>query len=277
MTETGDATGIFEGTVFFSTVDDTSGHRLRVSQGDTIYSKYDDYTLPESFNVDKIDLISTTSIHGTITIIEDRVSFDKKSYQWNDKIIITITAPEENIDSESIEIIDLSKNSIKIPTRHFGIDTYNLVETGTDSGIFVGEIILVDKFSDIDSDGISVFYEYEEDKVAIGSAPIILNPESSDFTDEQICGSGTEFLNGVCNIIETDKEHSGPMPKFIDALFFILIILPFFIPSAIIFVVLSKTPRYSKEIRLTVCIPAIIMILYFLSGLYLGWYPLGFA
>lgn len=97
------------------------------------------------------------------------------------------------------------------------------------------------------------------------------------YTDEQICGPGFELVDGVCLVIETERQEYGPIPPFVDALFFILIILPFFILSAIIFVVLSKTPRYSKEIRLTVCIPAIIMILYFLSGLYLGWYPLGFA
>ena len=97
------------------------------------------------------------------------------------------------------------------------------------------------------------------------------------YTDEQICGPGFELVNGVCLVLETERQEYGPTPPFVDALFFILIILPFFIPSAIIFVVLSKTPRYSKEIRLSICIPAIIMILYFLSGLYLGWYPPGYA
>ena len=101
--------------------------------------------------------------------------------------------------------------------------------------------------------------------------------EPDSETDIPVCGPETELVDGECYVIRTDKEHSGPMPKFINALFFMLIILPFFIPGAIIFVVLSKTPRFSREIRLTVCIPAIIMILYFLSGLYLGWYPPGFA
>jgi hypothetical protein len=95
--------------------------------------------------------------------------------------------------------------------------------------------------------------------------------------DIPVCSPGTELVDGLCRVIKTDREHSGPMPKFIDALFFMLIVLPFFIPGAIIFVVISKTPRFSREIRLTVCIPAIIMILYFLSGLYLGWYPPAYA
>lgn len=196
VTETGDATGIFEGTVFFTITDDTSGHRLRVSNGDTIYSKFDGNTLHESLDVDKNDLINTASINGAGIPIDDRVSLDKKSYAWNDKVIITINAPEENFDANSIEIIDSSKDSIKIYTRHFDIDNYDLVETGINSGIFSGEISLIGEFDNIDSDGITASFEYEEDKTAIGSAPITLNPESLDFVDEQICD--TELIDGIC-------------------------------------------------------------------------------
>jgi hypothetical protein len=39
VTETNEATGIFEGTVFFTTANDSSGHRLRVSvKIDAIFS-----------------------------------------------------------------------------------------------------------------------------------------------------------------------------------------------------------------------------------------------
>jgi hypothetical protein len=36
VTETNEATGIFEGTVFFTVSNESSGHRLRVSEGDTV-------------------------------------------------------------------------------------------------------------------------------------------------------------------------------------------------------------------------------------------------
>ena len=111
-----------------------------------------------------------------------------------------------------------------------------------------------------------------EPKYVKGGPALMLEDEI-----DPLCGPNTELVNGICQIIITEDTRHGPVPPFIDALFFMPIILPFFIPGAIIFVVLSKTPRYSKEIRLSVCIPAIIMILYFLSGLYLGWYPPGYA
>lgn len=181
VTETGASTGIFEGTVFFSTTDHSSGHRLRVGNGDTIYSKYEDNTLPDSHTKNHLDVISTASIQGTPnSIIDDRVSLDKKSYSWTDKVYVNIIAPEHNLDSNLIEKIDASEQyRVTVTTRYFEIDDYQLVETDIDSGIFTGEIILNEnEFYDINStgnDGISVLFEYVDDKVAIGSATIIGN------------------------------------------------------------------------------------------------------
>ncbi|MCH9657866.1 hypothetical protein K0U27_04070 [archaeon] len=213
VSETGDATGIFESTVFFTITDDTSGHRLRVSHGDTFYSKFDGNTLYESLDVDKNDLISTASINGESVSIDDRVHLDKKSYAWNDKAIITINAPEENFDANSIDVIDSSKDSIKMYTRHFGIDDYVLVETGINSGMFFGEIILVNEFDDVDSDGITVSFEYEEDKTAIGSAPIVLNPEPKNIIDER-CGADTTSIDGVCQVVKVDTVSDDASPFF---------------------------------------------------------------
>lgn len=212
ITETGDDTGIFEGTVFFTATDDTSGHRLRVSQGDMLYSKFDGNTLHESLDVVKNDFISTASINGAGIPIDDRVSLDKKSYVWNDKVIITINAPEENFDANSIETIDSSRDLIKMYTRHFDIDNYNLVETGINSGIFSGEIILTGEFDNTDSDGITVSFEYEEDITAIGSASIVLNPEPESVIDVR-CGVDTVSVDGVCQVIKT-KTVGDDAPFF---------------------------------------------------------------
>ncbi|RDJ35744.1 MAG: hypothetical protein DWQ13_09200, partial [Crenarchaeota archaeon] len=66
VTETNEATGIFEGTVFFTTTDGSSGHRLRVSEGDTITAEYEDNTLPSPYTTaDELD-ITGTSLIGTI-------------------------------------------------------------------------------------------------------------------------------------------------------------------------------------------------------------------
>ena len=64
--ETNEATGIFEGTVFFTVDDKSSGHRLRVSEGDTVTAEYEDNTLPDPYTTaDELDITSTTFI-GTV-------------------------------------------------------------------------------------------------------------------------------------------------------------------------------------------------------------------
>jgi hypothetical protein len=66
ITETNEATGVFEGTVSFTVDDESSGHRLRVAEGDTITISYEDNTLPDPYTTsDDLD-ITGTAIIGTI-------------------------------------------------------------------------------------------------------------------------------------------------------------------------------------------------------------------
>jgi hypothetical protein len=67
VTETNESTGVFEGTVFFTSDDASSGHTLRVSEGDSITAEYSDHTLPEPYSTsDDID-VSSTAVIGTQT------------------------------------------------------------------------------------------------------------------------------------------------------------------------------------------------------------------
>ena len=63
VVETGDATGIFNGDVTFTTDEKSSSPKLRVSKGDTITAEYGDYTLPnpDSAN-DRMIIFSTCSV-----------------------------------------------------------------------------------------------------------------------------------------------------------------------------------------------------------------------
>ena len=71
VTETNQATGIFEGTVFFTVTDESSGHRLRVSEGDTVTAEYEDRTLPDPHDTrDTIDITATTQIGSLIPPLE---------------------------------------------------------------------------------------------------------------------------------------------------------------------------------------------------------------
>ena len=63
MNETNEDTGVFEGTVYFTSDAATSGSNLRVSEGDTVTAEYTDETLPEPYTTSD-DL----TIAGTLTI-----------------------------------------------------------------------------------------------------------------------------------------------------------------------------------------------------------------
>ncbi len=90
------------------------------------------------------------------------------------------------------------------------------------------------------------------------------------------CGTDAVLVDGICHVIETDSEY-WPAYSFVSAFFFIVFTLPFSIPAALIFIVLSKTPRYSREIRIAVCIAASLVLLYFSWALSVGVYPPGYA
>jgi len=96
-------------------------------------------------------------------------------------------------------------------------------------------------------------------------------------TCDSLCQEGTAYVNGICHVIKSDEPTHMEPSIFLDGFFFMIVISPFFIPGSVIFIVLSKTPRYNREIRIAVCIAAILVLLYFLWGLVVGWYPLGYA
>jgi len=66
VTETGVNTNTFEGTVFFHTTAESSGHTLRVSDGDIATAEYQDSTLPAPFTAgDELDIAATVFIGNT--------------------------------------------------------------------------------------------------------------------------------------------------------------------------------------------------------------------
>ena len=68
---------------------------------------------------------------------------DQKVYTWTDKVYITIVAPDLNREPNKVETIGSGPDSkITISTSKGTLSNYSLVETGKDTGIFVGELIL---------------------------------------------------------------------------------------------------------------------------------------
>ncbi len=88
MTETGSNTGIFQGTVYFTTDLSSAGSRLHVSSGDTVTAEYTDTTLPLPHSPSDQQRITATTIAGTEI------------------------PPLEQVSSSNAKILDSSGNSL---------------------------------------------------------------------------------------------------------------------------------------------------------------------
>jgi hypothetical protein len=145
--ETGDSTGIFQSVIEIPSSLD--GDRLE--RGEEIVLEYTDWGPSGSKFVGEedqdINLTIFTSNFGAT------VELDQKVYSWTDKVYITIVAPDHNFDSNLIdEIGETKEDQIKVQTRGKSLKQYRLVETGTDTGIFTGEVILTGFCHDSDGD-----------------------------------------------------------------------------------------------------------------------------
>jgi hypothetical protein len=161
------------------------------------------------------------------------IGFDKKSYTWTSLVHILVYAPDFEYDPNLVDTIDVS-----VSTSGHTISPYKLVETGTNTGMFVGDVTLtgdpllkgiggVDgqgtKPSGIqsghgpndgflpseNSDGVTVSFEYNRDQTITGSALIQWNVGQIKWL-EQNYQTNTQ---GVLQIIDPDMNLD---PKTID-------------------------------------------------------------
>jgi len=234
--ETGDSTGIFQ--IVIEIPSELDGDKLE--RGEEITLEYSDWGPSGSDFVgdedEDVNLTLFTSNFGAT------VELDQKVYTWTDKVYITIVAPDHNFDSNLVdEIGESDTDPIKVSTRSDDIDNYKLVETGTDTGIFTGEVILTGFTHDSDGDsttgdangndvvtqastgsgptdgllsaddddGITVSFEFSEDETIVGSALIRWNIGEVQWLEASYPASGT----GVVRVIDPDMNLN---PEAVD-------------------------------------------------------------
>ena len=238
--ETGDSTGIFQ--VVLEMPATLSGDNLE--RGEEIVLEYTDWGPSGADYVgdddEDVNVTLYTSNFGAT------VELDQKVYTWTDKVYITIVAPDHNFDSNLVdEIGDTTTDAIKVSTRGYSINYYKLVETGTDTGIFTGEVILSGYSFDADGDsstgtngndvtptttssstsspagptngfiqtsdddGLTVSFEFSEDETVVGSALIRWNIGEAQWLEASYPASGT----GVVRIIDPDMNWN---PEAVD-------------------------------------------------------------
>ena len=223
--ETGPSTGIFQVVVEIPQVLDRSS----LQRGEEIDLEYTDWGPSGSDYVgdqdEDIRLTVFTSNFGAT------IDLDQKVYSWTDKVYITVVAPDHNFDNNLIdEIGETDEDPLRVATKGYDLDNYRLVETGFDTGIFTGEVILTgfehdatgkgeprhigdgptDGYLPTPSDGgISVSYEFSEDETVFTSSIIRWNIGDVQWLEASYPASGT----GVLRVIDPDRNLN---PEAVD-------------------------------------------------------------
>ncbi|MCV0373144.1 MAG: hypothetical protein K5793_06275 [Nitrosarchaeum sp.] len=233
--ETGDSTGIFQ--IVVEIPQELDGDKLE--RGEEIVLEYTDWGPSGSDYVgdedEDVNLTIYTSNFGAT------VELDQKVYTWTDKVYITIVAPDHNFDSNLVDDIgNTDDDPIRISTRNAKLTNYKLVETGTDTGIFTGEVILTGFTHDADGDsrtgnngndvttrdpsgngptdgllsardddGLTVSFEFSEDETVVGSALIRWNIGEVQWLEASYSAKGT----GVVRVIDPDMNLN---PEAVD-------------------------------------------------------------
>jgi len=234
--ETGDNTGIFQ--VVVEIPNELGGERL--DRGEEIELEYTDWGPSGADFVgdedEDVNLTIYTSNFGAT------VELDQKVYTWTDKVFITIVAPDHNFDSNLVDDIGNNKlDQIVVASRGEKLKEYKLVETGTDTGIFTGEVILTgfqhdadgdpktgdENGNDItdpeiggngptdgflpadDDDGLTVSFEFTEDETVVGSALVRWNIGETQFLEASYPATG----QGVLRVVDPDMNLN---PEAVD-------------------------------------------------------------
>ena len=226
--ETGPSTGIFQ--IVIEIPEKLGNNSLQ--RGEEIDLEYTDWGPSGSDYVgdqdEDIRLTVFTSNFGAT------IDLDQKVYTWTDKVYITVVAPDHNFDNNLIdEIGESDEDPLRVATKGYDLDNYRLVETGFDTGIFTGEVILTgfdhpvltgsgeysgrtsgngptDGLLETPSDGgLSVSYEFSEDETVFTSSIIRWNIGDVQWLEASYPASGT----GVLRVIDPDMNLN---PEAVD-------------------------------------------------------------
>ena len=231
LRETGENTGIFQVVITIS--DSILGNALE--RGEEITLTYLDRgpSGADFVGDDERDVelqIETSNFGATVEL-------DQNVYTWTDKVFITVVASDYNFDSNIIDEIGTpDKGEITIRTRA-GEVQYRLAETGPDTGVFTGELVLTgDNEAGIDgvhgtfsrglagptdgtintrtSDGISISFDYSDSEAPlVASALIRWNVGEVQWLEASYAATGS----GVVRIIDPDMNINPDAVDSIDA------------------------------------------------------------
>ena len=230
LRETGENTGIFQVVITISESIDSNA----LERGEEITLTYVDLGPSGADYVGDDDRdvelqIETSNFGATVEL-------DQNVYTWTDKVFITVVASDYNFDSNIVDEIGTDdKGEITIRTRADEVQ-YRLAETGPDTGVFTGELVLTGDKDALDeggpqgtsseglsgptdgtiktrtSDGISISFDYSDSEAPlVASALIRWNVGEVQWLEASYAATGS----GVVRIIDPDMNIN---PDAVDSL-----------------------------------------------------------
>ena len=232
LRETGENTGIFQVVI---TISEKIGSDS-LERGEEITLTYEDRgpSGADFVGDDERDVelqIETSNFGATVEL-------DQNVYTWTDKVYITVVASDYNFDSNIVDEIGTDKKGeITIRTRADELQ-YRLAETGPDTGVFTGELVLTGDADALDdggpsgrtsdsiagptdgtiktrtSDGISISFDYSDSEAPlVASALIRWNVGEVQWLEASYAATGS----GVVRIIDPDMNINPDAVDSIDA------------------------------------------------------------
>lgn len=153
LRETGNSTGIFQGIIGVlgirkdgSVIErNVDGKIINKIQGTNLDDGFIGGPPGEEIIASYKNNTGTVYLSMFVSNFGAAIEMDKKVYSPGDKVYLTIIAPDFNFDSYSIdEIGQKPESSITIRTGRDEIMNYRLIETNLDTGIFTGELHLME-------------------------------------------------------------------------------------------------------------------------------------
>ena len=228
LRENGENTGIFH--VVITIPETIAGETLE--RGEEITLSYTDYGPSGADFVGDDDrdvelFIETSDFGATIEL-------DQNVYTWTDKVFITIVASDYNFDSNIIDEIGTEENGeITVRTRADELEQYRLAETGPDTGVFTGEIVLTGQTGEIDdgpsgitdgsgptngrleaksADGLSITFDFSDGQAPIVSSALIRwNVGEVQWLEASHAATGS----GIVRVIDPDVNIN---PDAVDSI-----------------------------------------------------------
>ena len=233
LEETGDSTGVFQTTFDIPTGVSDAGNANALELGEVVTLTYRDSGPAGEASVSDVVATDTTSVDVeheiSISNFGASITLDKTVYDWTDTVNIEVVAPDHNKNEAGKETIGTAALPVKVSTRagQMCSSTYTLKESGENTGVFEGYLVLTgipdqaindgnqQTISNVCSgpeggkmqtlgqdDGVTVTYEYNDGSVALASAIIQWNYASIEWLSSSVSASG----EAVIRVTDPDED-----------------------------------------------------------------------